>query len=308
MIKYDILTEKLLDGALCHVYSKGNGGNVIFYSIEDCLVFFTLFSVLVKKYDMKVVAFTIMINHYHVAVFCREAKQLSAFIRELEKIFAREYNSSRENSGSLFKRDFGRAPKTILKKAKNCVVYINNNPVAGKLTNDAVLYRWNLLAYKDNDNPFSKPLPPKRMMNRNLRYAKSLIDSAVKGGQFINYQNMRAMLSRVTADEWMSLLDYVICSYNFLDYQEAGNLFGGWDRLIIAVDSMAGGEDDMKEDWENYAYYRDIIRACRSSKVDLRGFCPEKLSETEKSSLFEMIRFKTGAPNKQIRKFLHLTP
>ena len=48
-----------------HVYMKGRNGWGLFYRIEDCLVFFTVYSVLVKEMGLCVLAFSIMFNHIH---------------------------------------------------------------------------------------------------------------------------------------------------------------------------------------------------------------------------------------------------
>ena len=45
-----------------HVYSKGKYGWGIFYCLEDCLVFYTIFSVLVREMSLTVLAFCLTVT------------------------------------------------------------------------------------------------------------------------------------------------------------------------------------------------------------------------------------------------------
>ena len=51
-----------------HVYIKGVHGWGLFYRMEDCLMFYTLFSTLAREMRLRIIAFCLMFNHIHFLV------------------------------------------------------------------------------------------------------------------------------------------------------------------------------------------------------------------------------------------------
>ncbi|MCR5326703.1 MAG: hypothetical protein K6E37_08170 [Bacteroidales bacterium] len=55
-------SRKVIRGILNHCYQRTVLGFVLFYNVFDCLVYFTLFCTIIKKFDIKAVALTLMPN------------------------------------------------------------------------------------------------------------------------------------------------------------------------------------------------------------------------------------------------------
>ena len=121
------------EGCAHHLYLKALKGNVLFYRTEDFIFFFTLCGVLAKRYRIGLEALCIMFNHVHAFVKPVPKAIFTAFCRDLQSIFAKEYNKEYHRTGPLMMQA-GFAPKSSHKSILSCLVYIFNNPVAGKIS------------------------------------------------------------------------------------------------------------------------------------------------------------------------------
>ena len=220
-----------------HVYMKGRNGWGLFYRVEDCLVFFTVYSVLVKEMGLCVLAFSIMFNHIHSLFKDISEPDLKKFQIRLATIFSREYNTEYDRTGPVFNRRFGRAGKHAVKKIIACIAYIFNNPVAGKMCRLAIQNRWTLLAYKDNPNPFSHKLV-KRRSRHIVRDALKVVDIFFREGKYLGYATLRRIFTGLTPEEKQQVIDYIVCKYNFLSYDELEEIFGSFDKALDVVENI----------------------------------------------------------------------
>ena len=148
----------VVEGEVHHIYQKTKGGVVIFYSLRDYLVFFTIFCTIAEKLDVTVLALCPMPDHLHNASRFKTLEQLDKFVQMYSRIFAREWNKARKRRGSIFQKRFGSAVKISNKQVRTTINYNNNNPVERKITLRAEEYRWNFLRYFRSKNPYSKTL------------------------------------------------------------------------------------------------------------------------------------------------------
>ena len=146
------------EGACNHVYQRTIDRFNIFYDITDYLVYYTIVSIAVQKYEVTILALCLMIDHIHMLISTSSKKVLSTFVSFITSVFVREYNSSIGRKGPLFDERFGSAPKSDKKKLMSTIIYIGNNPVERKLCLRAEQYRWNFIASLDSDYPFSEPI------------------------------------------------------------------------------------------------------------------------------------------------------
>ena len=133
--------------AVHHVYQNTRNGYLIFYSVKDYLILFSVISVFAFQYDIQILGISQMPDHIHLLVYVRNPDNFRAFIREYTKTFTRLWNSNYRLSGPLFNTPFGCAPKLSHKKVRSAIAYVYNNPVEGRLATLAEEDRWNYLAY-----------------------------------------------------------------------------------------------------------------------------------------------------------------
>ncbi len=292
------------DGQAHHVYIRGKKGAVIFYSIEDCILFFTMYMTMARRYGIRTCAFCIMPNHVHSVEVAKNNEEFSNFHRHFESMFATEYNTGHGRRGQLFDRDFGYAPKIVGKKVRDTLAYVANNPVVGRLSKDVLGYRWNMLAYCQDNYPFSSPVRL-ASASRALRRAVKRVDFLFRNGQYLDYGIQRSLFMKLSRTEKNQMVDYILCKYNMLDYSLLERNYGTFENAIAVFDSSSGSEHDIPEDWGDYSQYPRMIGIMASSGEDMSTCNYENRSPEELGRLVRMFSNK-GHSSRAIEKFLHL--
>ena len=121
-----------------HVYVKAENSFILFYTQEDVILYFTLYSSLARKYGIRALSFCIMPNHIHSVEIAPDKKSFLKFHAQLGSILTKEYNLRHNRKGKLLASPFGYAPKTVTKRIRDAVCYVANNPVAGGLSDSIV--------------------------------------------------------------------------------------------------------------------------------------------------------------------------
>ncbi len=188
------------DGCAHHVFLKALDGNVLFYRTEDYVFFLTLLYYTARRYGIGIEAVCIMFNHVHIFVKPTDSRRFKAFLNDLQHRFAMVFNKEYSLSGSLMMHA-GFAPKGSRKSILSCLIYIVNNPVAGNLTSNALGYKWNLLAYFGNSNPFSERLV-KRECRFRMRRALKMVDYGSLISRFGSIESLVIAAESTTGTEY----------------------------------------------------------------------------------------------------------
>lgn len=297
--------RKFKSGFPHHIYTRAKNGFIIFYSLEDCIFYLTLYFTLAQKYDIEVLAFDIMPNHTHSNERARTWKNFIIFHSTLEAWFVASYNREHNRKGPLFQSSFGYAPKVVAKRIKDNLCYIANNEVVGKMKGSVLESRWNMLAYYRNDHPFSEKLVIRRSsweMKKAIKLVKSFRASMLP----LTYQRQRLIFRRLSPIERLQMIDFIVSSYNSVNYTAVASYFNGiMDKAILVMESNSGSEHDIPEDFENYGLYLRMMKICQDNGIDLHTINFENYSEEELNNVALMLK-PSGAPLKQIYKFLHI--
>ena len=287
-----------------HVYSKCVDGNVIFYSTADCIYYITLYSCLSRKYHIRTNAFSIMPNHTHAQQRAEKRRDFISFNQALVSQFTRGYNLQHNRSGELFHKPFGSVPKIGEKYIKNNLSYINNNGASGNLSKGVIDYRWNLIAYCGSDHPFSEKIVLNQASKR-MRWAMRYVIELHGKNRPLDYRIQAMLFKGLNAKERKQLIDFIVVQYNFLDYSAITKHFGSFERALIAMDANTGSEHDIKEEWEDFSEYRNMIEVCRKA-----GYNMESINFTlmDNEDLFNLVILLSSITEdrRKIRRFLHL--
>lgn len=127
-----------------HVINRANGRFTIFESDAFYLDFEYLLNEMRETYDMRILAYVLMPNHWHLLLYPRNDGDLSTCMRWLGTAHTRRYHAQTETVGHghlyqgryksfLVEDDFHLL--TVLK-------YIERNPIRAKLTQAAENWRW----------------------------------------------------------------------------------------------------------------------------------------------------------------------
>lgn len=291
-----------------HIYQRSKDLGVIFYRLEDYLIFFTVFCITAKKLGVKVLSLCLMRNHIHVLAGFDDQNTSALFVKEYSWIFAKEYNKWKKQKGQLFCHRFGRAPKRGAKQIMTCIAYIANNPVLKRQVNKVEEYIWGFIAYAKSIHPFSDKLII-RKSSYCLRKSVAMVKYLIKENKPLNYLILKQLFEHLTKTEIRQLTDYIISSYNVIDYRATTSFYGTYEKMLIAINSNSGSEYDIKEEWNTqsdsvYDTMIDITEKMGYGGASGSDFTA--LSKKEIKHLVKQFYYKAGASNYQISKFLHI--
>ena len=297
--------RKIEKGILTHCYQRTVDGGVLFYSITDHLVYFTSYCVHARKYGIKVLGICQMPDHVHDSLVVGDMDNLAAFKRDQNAWFTKNQNDFCNIHGPLFRHPFGSAMKSGAKKARTNLIYVGNNPVERHLVERAEDYRWNYVAYAHDDHPFSEKLIIRKCSSA-MRAAVNEVRSQFGHESPMGYLQLQRLFKPLDSVESKQLIDFIISTYNVIDYKSALEYFGGsYKQFLTALHSTTGSEHDIKE---RYVGRTDVYYA-QMSELLIREYGLADIHDflrMDKRDLYTLLRQKTMTPAKQVLKYLRM--
>jgi len=289
--------------AIQHIYQRAADRGVIFYTLEDRLVYYTIAAVQSKKHCVRIAAASIMFTHTHQSVLADSLQNLRDYLHGTNTVFSRLYNLRYGRKGRLFGKPPGRAQKNDSKSMRSNIIYVFNNHVEKGLCKRAVQERWSLLSFSITSHPFSHPLDRVNASSI-LRRALNKIDKRINKNQNLDYRDLDRVLPFLNQIEKEQFIDYVISRYAWVNFSLPTALFGRLEDLITAVDSTTGNEYDINEEHSAISdkYYPRLIRLVENENVLKDIFTMTSETKTEH---IVSAHNRTGAPLYILRKFYH---
>lgn len=251
--------------ALQHIYVRAEDCGVIFYSLEDRLVYYTISACMAKRHKIVVAAAAIMFTHTHQSIAAHTLGQIHNYLHDANSSFARMYNNHYGRCGRLFDRHPGRSQKKSSKEQRTNLIYVFNNHVEKQLCRSSTDERWAFLPYFLSPHPFSQPINLKQSSKEMRRFIK-LVDRRVNRGAPLDYKDLNTIFTKLYSFEKEQFVDYVISKYNWIDPNYSISLFKDLDSMIRAIDSSTGSEYSIKEEFTKFAdtQYVNLIRYAES--------------------------------------------
>jgi len=140
------------EGALYHILSRGNESRDIFYINEDRQLFLDTVAEMSERFDLNIIAYVLMSNHYHLLLRTNLAN-LSKAMQWFGLTYTRRFNNRHLRSGHLFQ---GRYKSIIVQNDVYLVrlsCYIHRNPLRAGIVDRLADYKWSsypYYAYKRN--------------------------------------------------------------------------------------------------------------------------------------------------------------
>ena len=130
-----------VEGAIQHVYARGNNRMPIFGDDRDRRTFLSLLAGVIRRTRWICFAYCLMENHVHLLVETPEAN-LGRGMQLLTSAYARTFNDRHERSGHVFQGRYGANRVTTDEQLLMTLAYIANNPVEAGLCDDPGQWRW----------------------------------------------------------------------------------------------------------------------------------------------------------------------
>ncbi len=140
------------EGAIYHLISRGNDGQDIYLNDSDRNLFLDTISEMSERFEVDVLAYVLMSNHYHLLVKTRRAN-LKKAMQWFGTTYTRRFNNRNSKTGHLFQ---GRYKSILVQNdayAMRLSCYIHRNPLRARIVSRLVDYKWSsypIYAYSRN--------------------------------------------------------------------------------------------------------------------------------------------------------------
>ncbi|MBC8203858.1 MAG: transposase [Planctomycetes bacterium] len=187
-----------------HAMNRRVDRQTLFYSDNDYKDFIDIFEDAVYRFDMRVLEWVLMPNHWHMLLWPERDKQLSFFIKFLAETHARHWRAKTDTvgQGAVYQgryKAFPVGPGKHLNRLRN---YLAMNPVMANLVEESIDWRWGTANRVKNidvfhaiplyDGPGAPPLDLKSLLTKPLALSeletKILANSMTKGTPYGNEQ------------------------------------------------------------------------------------------------------------------------
>ncbi len=148
-------------GLVYHAMNRAVEGVRLFEDRGDYAAFEAVLAEAHDRVALRVLAYTIMPNHWHFVVWPETSEQLSAFFYWLSMTHTRRWRVFRDavGRGHLYQGRFKSIPVATDGHVLNLCRYVERNPLAADLVERAVDWPWGSLARRErNDHVDRAPL------------------------------------------------------------------------------------------------------------------------------------------------------
>ncbi|MBQ9893706.1 MAG: transposase [Bacteroidales bacterium] len=301
--------EKSFSGArrVVHIYQRSKNGYLLFYTASDYLVFFSIACNAARNRGMRVLGICPMFDHVHMVVAAERREDVRMFVRDVFSQYAKAFNASIGASGPVFCKHFGCAVKKGDKAIRTTLSYLYNNPGEKGLCTKAEEFRWTFLAYAASTHPFSEPLIKKKCSRRLVRAMKG-INLLRTSSLPLVYPLLKKEFSGLCAKEKQQLVDFIITSYNCIDYETLLSLYGNsYNQACLAFASNQGAEYDIHEEYDptSHRAFMEIPRRLSDmGHKDIKSIL--KLPPESRFEILLSLFHVSKATMKQLCKYLRI--
>ncbi len=159
-----------------HVLNRGNGRRTIFSTDKDYLHFEELLTEAKELIDMRILAYTLMPNHWHLVLYPRKDRDLSEFMRWLTTTHARHYRVKTKSigHGHLYQGTYKSFPIEEDQHLTTVIRYVEQNPLRAKLVKRAEDWKYGSLSRRMKGTPKQKKLLAKLPTKLPANYLKAV--------------------------------------------------------------------------------------------------------------------------------------
>lgn len=131
-----------------HVINRGNARNDVFHKPEDFAAFLKLMRQASERLPMRLLAYCLMNNHFHLVLWPHEDGDLSRWMQWLMTAHVRRYHRHYQSSGHVWQGRFKAFPIQQDEHLLTVLRYVERNPVGANVVRKAQRYSWSSAAEK----------------------------------------------------------------------------------------------------------------------------------------------------------------
>ncbi len=126
-----------------HIYNRGHHKSPIYRCKKDYLNFIRLMERYLDRYDIVLISYCLMPNHYHLVLKLGESKMdISKFMQRFMTAYSCYFNRKYGLIGTVFQNRFEARRLDDYIDLFNMIEYLKNNPLEAGITSIKKRYRW----------------------------------------------------------------------------------------------------------------------------------------------------------------------
>jgi putative transposase len=148
-------TSRLAIGGICyHVINRSNGRVQIFHNEKEYQHFESLLLEGVEMVSMRVLAYCIMPNHWHLVLYPKQDTDMSEFMRWVTTTHVRQRRTMTKTvgDGHLYQGTYKSFPIETDTHLQTVLRYVEQNPLRAKLCEKAEDCQWSSLSRRLRNN------------------------------------------------------------------------------------------------------------------------------------------------------------
>lgn len=134
-------------GGYCyHVLNRGNARQRVFHKPADYAAFVNLFDEAQARCPMRVLAYCLLPNHFHLVLWPRHDGDISRWMQWIQTTHVRRYHQHFQTSGHVWQGRFKAFPIQHDEHLLTVLRYVERNPLRAGLTAQATDWPWSSLS------------------------------------------------------------------------------------------------------------------------------------------------------------------
>ena len=136
------IARGLADGCIYHVLNRGNARQQVFQHDDDYAEFVGLLGRGKERFDVRLLSYCLMPNHFHLLLQADSAADLSRVMQWVMTCQVRRYHRKHKSSGHVWQ---GRFKSFLVQEDIHLLTvarYVEGNPVRAGLVTTAPAWRW----------------------------------------------------------------------------------------------------------------------------------------------------------------------
>lgn len=139
-------TARASRGGICyHVMNRGNARSTVFHGDHDYGLFESLMHQATRRVPMRVLAWCLMPNHFHLVLWPSRDRDLSRWMHWLSTAHVQRHRSRHKSSGHIWQGRFKAPPIQQDHHLLTVMRYVERNPLRAGMVDRAEAWRWSSL-------------------------------------------------------------------------------------------------------------------------------------------------------------------
>ncbi len=140
-------TARALVGGLCyHVINRGNARATVFHDAKDYRAFLTLMKLASERIPMRILAYCLMPNHFHLVLWSYSDGDISRWVHWLLTAHTKRHHRIRGTSGRIWQGRFKAFPIQQDRHLLTVLRYVERNPLRANLVQSAADWFWSSIS------------------------------------------------------------------------------------------------------------------------------------------------------------------